>query len=237
VSERDFLGVPAIADRIGGLPGRWDGVPRLIPRTIGDGTPGDAKPFGVDLARSPGYHPTVKDIAIIHGKDAMKPPRYSIVKLMVVVGVVALNIPFYLFLMEGDGSVEGSFEGCFLMGVALQVGLFCSIRSRRTKFLPFWAGFEVFGVAAAITWIYVGLYGPEDWRIFDLWVRYLQSVYHATERICMLIKDQNCQARMKDFFLQGCQNTMYEVATFLPTPISEAGKIINPRTIVGVSGR
>ena len=65
----------------------------------------------------------------------MKPPQFSIAKLMVVVGIVALNIAATQFWSHS--SDPSLLTGRFLTCIALQVGLFCLIRSRRSRLLPF----------------------------------------------------------------------------------------------------
>ena len=115
-----------------------------VPQSLGDG-----------IAFCFCYDPTIEEITAVHGRDAVKVLRFSIAKLMVIVGVVALNLAAVQFW--SPSSEPSLFTGRFLMSIALQVGLFCLIRSRRTGYRTFWWGFVSFGLAALITSIYTDL--------------------------------------------------------------------------------
>lgn len=148
----------------------------------------------------------------------MKPPRFSIARLMVVVGVVAFNFAAVQFWSHS--SSPSLLTGRFLTSLALQAGLFCLIRSRGTRFFSFWAGFEVFGLAAAITTIYMDFFTAEDSLLFRQWDEYLFSAYNFIERLCTLIKDPYYQSRAKTILLlqngSFTSDFLYEFISFLP---------------------
>jgi hypothetical protein len=74
----------------------------------------------------------------------MKRPRITIARLMVVVGIIALNAALLRAFF-----VQEMFSGGILSFFALQAGLFCLLRSRG-RVRRFWAGFEVSGTLAVM---------------------------------------------------------------------------------------
>jgi len=102
------------------------------------------------------YHPATRDRFFIHGRDAVKLPRLSIAKLMVVVGVVALNIAAARLLFDDNSEM---LIGVALSGLILQVGLFQLMRSRG-RGRGFWAGFIACGLMAMTTLVWAMLF-PE----------------------------------------------------------------------------
>jgi hypothetical protein len=156
------------------------------------------------------YDPTIQDIAAIHRRDAVKLPRFSIAKLMVIVGILALNIA------AARAFIDWEWTGLFLIGFALQVGLLCLIRSR-IGFRPFWWGFETFGLASVITPIFITLVsqtaGSEFLRLMNM---YVEFAFSLVSRLCTLIKNPVSQARLTLFLLQDMQLIILEIAFFLP---------------------
>ena len=126
------------------------------------------------------YDPMIQDdFFSIHRTDAMSLPRFSILKLMVVVGIVAINLAStQLWSPSSDPSL---LSGRFLTSIALQVGILCVIRSRRTRISPFWSGFVAFGLAAAITSIYIDFINTES-KLFDLMDLYLFHTFKFLDR-------------------------------------------------------
>ncbi len=81
----------------------------------------------------------------------MKGPRNSIVSLMYVVGIVALNLTLGRLIFEGE---PWRLAGLAPIAVMIQLGLFFLIRARgRVRRYAFWAGFE----AGRLAWILVVL--------------------------------------------------------------------------------
>jgi hypothetical protein len=117
----------------------------------------------------------------------VKALRFTIAKLMVIVGIVAFNLAATQFW--SPSSSPSLFTGRFLMSIALQFGLFCLILTRRSGYGTFWGGFVMFGLAAAITSIYIDLFSPADSELFNLMDQYLASTFDLLERICMVIPD------------------------------------------------
>jgi multisubunit Na+/H+ antiporter MnhG subunit len=76
-------------------------------------------------------------------------PRFSIARLMVVVGVIALNIAAVRALFSYGLEM---FAGAALSGIVLQIGLFRFKRNRDGR-RAFWAGFVVCGLMAMIVFI------------------------------------------------------------------------------------
>ena len=73
--------------------------------------------------------------------------------------------------------------------------LVCLIRSR-IGFRPFWWGFEAFGLAAAITPIFIASISPGG---LDL---YITSAFRSVEHLCTLIKNPVSQAKLTRFLIQ-----------------------------------
>jgi CDP-diglyceride synthetase len=80
----------------------------------------------------------------------MKPPQFSIVKLMVIVGVVALDFAAARILLAYN---QEMLIGIALGGLVLQVGFFRLIRSRG-RGRAFWVGFIVCGLMAMTTLVW-----------------------------------------------------------------------------------
>jgi hypothetical protein len=108
--------------------------------------------------------------------------RFSIATLMVIVGVVALNLAALQFW--SPSSEPSLFTGRVLMSIALQVGLFCLIRSRRTGHRTFWWGFVSFGLAALFTLIYINFFSPDDSDLFNAMDQYLLA---SPLRVCLIL--------------------------------------------------
>jgi hypothetical protein len=136
----------------------------------------------------------VQDVAIIHGRDAVKPPRFSIARLMAIVGVVAFNGSIVrAYVMECLGN------GILLSGLALQVGLLCWIRCR-AHVRPFWAGFEVVGLASVLAILCIVGLCPEDSAVFRALILYYDSGFNfAYGLLCKLITNPVSQ---EDLLLQ-----------------------------------
>jgi hypothetical protein len=147
----------------------------------------------------------------------MKLPRFSIAKLMVIVGIVALNIAATQFW--SPSSEPSLFTGRFLTSIALQVGLLCLIRSHRTRFLPFWSGFEAFGLAAAITSVYIDFLSPADSQLFNLMDLYLFSTYNIFNNMFVSINYPYFRSSLTNSLLPDnsfMSNFMFEAISFLP---------------------
>jgi hypothetical protein len=176
------------------------------------------KLFGVESPDDSCYDPATQDIAAIHGRDAMKPPQFSIAKLMIVVGIVALNITAPQFWSHS--SEPSALSGRFLTFIALQVGLFFLIRSRRTWLFPFWAGFEVFGLVAAFVSIYIDFFSPEGSVLFGWMDTYYFNSYKFLEKISILIRDPYYRSRIWTNVVSHdggvIDNSLWEVVSFLP---------------------
>src|SRR5262249_37389268 len=136
------------------------------------------------------YDARDQDVAAIHGRDAMKLPRVSIARLMVIVAIIALNIAATRAFMRWEWS------GLFLIGLALQVGLLGLIRCRIGS-RAFWWGFEAFGLASALfvpCMVWLDPYGHSDLsRVVRL---YAESAFIIAEHLCTLVKDPASRARL-----------------------------------------
>ncbi len=160
--------------------------------------------------------------------------RFSIAKLMVIVGVAALNLAAVRFW--SPSSEPSLFTGRVLMSIALQVGLFSLIRSRRTGYRTFWWGFVSFGLAAFITSVYIDFFSSDDSELFDAMDQYLFSTFTLLERICLLIPDPYLRSRVRTAFLMP-DNTftshfMYDFVSFLPQLlIALSGGVVTSVTI------
>jgi hypothetical protein len=120
----------------------------------------------------------------------MKLPQFSIARLMTIVGIVGLNLAFTQ--LWSHSSEPSLLTGRFLTIIALQVGLFCLIRSRRSRTFTFWIGFEGFGLAAAITSIYIDffyLFYFGDSKLADINDLYLYTTYGLLGKLCRMIND------------------------------------------------
>jgi hypothetical protein len=138
----------------------------------------------------------------------MKLPKISIAKLMVIVGIVALNFAAVrVFIEEGNGF--------FLIGIALQIGILCLIRCR-IEVRPFWWGFEAFGLVAGLTLFLIGLVGEDDSELLRLMNWYFISIFNIFENILVLIKDPQTRGRLTVFVMEDSQKIILEIAYFLP---------------------
>jgi hypothetical protein len=159
----------------------------------------------------------MQDVVAGHGRDAMKPPQFSIANLMVVVGFVAFNVA--ATQLWSHSSSPSLLSGRFLTSIALQVGLLCLIRSRRSRFLPFWLGFEVFALLAAITTIYLDEASADD-PLFKLMDQYYFSTYKWLEGVSTLIADPFLRSSVRTAINAGsntfASNFLYELISFLP---------------------
>ena len=148
----------------------------------------------------------------------MKLPRFSIVKLMVVVGVVALNLA--ATQLWSYSSSPSLLTGRFLTSIALQVGLFRLIQGRRTGSFPFWSGFEACGLAAMLTSVYIDFFSPDDSDLFRMMDSYLFWTFKLIGRVCMLIKNPYYQSKVATALLaqgQGFTNDVtYEIVSAFP---------------------
>jgi hypothetical protein len=143
--------------------------------------------------------------------------RFSIAKLMLVVGIVALNLAAVQFW--SPSSEPSLFTGRFLMSITLQVGLFCLIRSQRTGYRTFWWGFLSFGLAAFLTCVFIDL-SHFDSYLFTAMDQYLSFAYDLLARLCMFIPDPYLRSRLRTVFLVS-DNTftchfVYDFVSFLP---------------------
>jgi hypothetical protein len=151
--------------------------------------------------------------------------RFSIAKLMIIVGVVAFNLAAIQFW--SPSSDPSLFTGRVVMSIALQVALLCLIRSRRTGYRTFWRGFLSFGLAAFITSVFIDLsyvllidFSPFDSYLFDATDLYLSFTYDLLARLCMFIPDPYLRSRLRTAFLFS-DNTftchfVYDFVSFLP---------------------
>ena len=166
--------------------------------------------FGYDLA-DPGF-------LAVQRRDAVKLPRVSIAKLMVVVGIVAFNLGSTRFWSHS--SDPSLLTGRILTSIALQVGLYGLIRSRRSRSLPFWAGFETFGLVAAIISVYIDFFSPNDSVLADLMDAYLFNAYKTAEVVCLALKDpyyrSTMTARLSLHDGSFTDNLLFEIVSFLP---------------------
>jgi hypothetical protein len=148
----------------------------------------------------------------------MKIPQFSIARLMTIVGIVGLNLAFTR--LWSHSSHPSLLTGRFLTSIALQVGLFCLIRSRRRRTFTFWIGFEGFGLAAAITSIYIDFFSLDDSRLFYINDLYLFNIYNLLCKICMLINDPYCRgvavAKLSSHDGSFIENMLFELVSSLP---------------------
>jgi hypothetical protein len=101
----------------------------------------------------------------------MKLPRSSIVMLMCVVGIVALNLAVGRVIYQ---DVPWKLAGIGLIGVVLQVGFFCLICSQgRPRLYAFWAGVEFGGVVGL--WSFLHARVPDSW-VGSLWEEYAEFI-------------------------------------------------------------
>ncbi len=180
------------------------------------------------------YDPAVEETTKVHGRDAVRVLRFSIAKLMVVIGVVALNLGALQFW--SPSSEPSLFTGRLLMSIALQVGLFCLIRSRRTGSRAFWRGFVSFGLAAFATSIYIDFFSPDDSQLFNAMDQYLFSTFNLLERTCSLIPDPYFRSRVRTAFLvpdnRFTSHFMFDFVSFLPQLfIALSGGVLTSVTI------
>ena len=120
----------------------------------------------------------------------MKLQQFSIARLMTIVGIVGLNLA--LTQLWSHSSEPSLLTGRFLTSIALQIGLFCLIRSRRSRTFTFWIGFEGFGLAAAITSLYIDFFyffHFGDSKLANLNDLYLSNTYDLLIRCCRIIND------------------------------------------------
>ncbi len=160
-----------------------------------------------------------------HGKDALKMIRFSIAKVMVIVGVLALNLAAIQFW--SPSSEPSLFTGRVLMSIALQVALVGLIRSQRIGYRTFWWGFLSFGFAALVTSVFNDLsyavpidFSPIDSYLSYAMDRYLSFAYNQLEGLCTFIPDPFLRSRMKMVFVLS-ENTftchfVYDFVSFLP---------------------
>ena len=144
--------------------------------------------------------------------------RFSIAKLMVIVGIVALNLAAFQFW--SPSSEPSLFTGRLLMAIALQIGLFCLIRSRRTGYRAFGWGFLLFGVAAFMTCTYIDLLASADSALFNLMDEYFVYSYDLLARVCVLIPDPTFRSRVRTV-LRVSDNSfachfVFDFVSFLP---------------------
>ncbi len=112
----------------------------------------------------------------------MRIPRLSLAKLMIVVGLAALNLAAIRVLHDYNSEI---LLGVALAGLALQVALFQFLHSRGRR-RAFWAGFLVCGLMAISTFIWAMLF-PEVFGLSRTGVLHitpgspLYSVWHGYE--------------------------------------------------------
>jgi hypothetical protein len=152
------------------------------------------------------------------GKAAMKLPLFSIARLMAIVAFVGLNLASTQFWSHS--SHPSLLTGRLPTSIALQVGLFCLIRSRRSKSFTFWIGFEAFGLAAAITSIYIDLFSPDDSNLADINDLYLDKMYNLLGNARIMINDPYWRGVVaaKLFSHDGgfIDNMLFELVSFMP---------------------
>ena len=97
----------------------------------------------------------------------MKRPRSSIAMLMGVVLIVAMNLTLGRSIY---GFVPWRLAGIFLIGIVLQVGLFCLICNRgRSRPYAFWTGVELGSLLGMTTFLYARV--PDSW-VGSFWDSY-----------------------------------------------------------------
>jgi hypothetical protein len=138
------------------------------------------KVFGVVPPNVPGMIPRVQDDTAICGRDAMKPPRLSIAKVMAVVAIFAINMAALRYLHSYDEDLD---QGIALAGFALQFGVFQSIRNCG-RVRTFWLGFVALDSAAMISFAWCVTY--HNSTMFLLWseyTRYANKYANSTTHI------------------------------------------------------
>ena len=126
----------------------------------------------------------------------MKLPRLSIVELMTVISIVAVDVAATRVLLE-DNDLLG---GIAPMGLTLQIGIYWLIRSRG-RVPPFWVGFLAFGAMAMMSFLGAELSCPGDSvaidpktgqtvvttfpgsTIWSLWARYGRFVFKTLQSL------------------------------------------------------
>lgn len=90
-------------------------------------------------------------------RDYPRPPRprTSIARVMVLVGILALNFAYLRHY-----GIEGTLLGTRLIVVVVQLGVLCRLRSHRNA-RRFWGGFVVFGVIGLLGWFFAAYRCPE----------------------------------------------------------------------------
>jgi hypothetical protein len=148
----------------------------------------------------------------------MKLRRFSIANLMVVVGIVALNIAATRLWSHSSSPIH--LTGRFLTVFALQVGIFYSIRNRRTRLWPFWSAFEAFGLAAALISIYIDFLSSAESELFNPMDLYLYSTYNLLESLATWINDPHYRSKVTRALTSSDNsftfNFVFEVVSFLP---------------------
>jgi hypothetical protein len=113
--------------------------------------------------------PRVQDDAPAYGRDAIRPPRLSIAKVMAVVATIAINMATLRTLHAYDEDLD---QGVALTGFALQFGVFQSIR-RRGRGRTFWIGFVALGSAAMMSFAWcVTFHGSTMFLLWSEYTRY-----------------------------------------------------------------
>jgi hypothetical protein len=101
--------------------------------------------------------PRIRDIAAIHGRDAMKLPRFSIAWIMAIIVIAAIDFAI-IRALDGTNTVIGALLvfGSMPMASILVLGIPSLVRgfTGRGKIRPFLAGFE--GVGWTILLVYTG---------------------------------------------------------------------------------
>jgi hypothetical protein len=110
--------------------------------------------------------PRVRDDTPIDGRDAVKPPRLSIAKVMAVVAIIAIDMATLRTLHSYDEDLD---QGVALTGFALQFGVLRSIRSRG-RGRTFWIGFVASGSAAMMSFAWCVTF--HESTMFLLWSEY-----------------------------------------------------------------
>ena len=151
----------------------------------------------------------------------MKLPQFSISRLMTVVGIVGLNLAFTQ--LWSHSSEPSLLTGRFLTCIALQIGLFCLIRSSRSRTFTFWIGFEGFGLAAAITSLHIDFFyffHCGDSKLADLNDLYLGNAYDLLIRCCTTINEPNWRGVAVNKLVTHdgsfTENMLYELVSSIP---------------------
>jgi hypothetical protein len=114
------------------------------------------RPEGVDQPDVPDYDSQGMDTPAPYGRDAVKLPRVSIARMMVLVGVVAVDIAATRSLFAYNSEM---LIGVALGVIALQIGLFRLIRGQG-RARVFWSGFIAAGLMAMMTFVWAMMF-PE----------------------------------------------------------------------------